>query len=100
MLAAVMPTFNPSICSLSWLEMSVQRSARADETANANNTASMAASRIGGRENENVIVAAPQAPGIKTSSGQKAQGIRKIAGRRKSPGALRQRGFRNLPFGA
>src|ERR1700722_19593387 len=60
MLAAVMPTFSPSIWPLSWLAMSSQRSARAGEAAKAANAAIMAASRIGRQKcRRDVIGAAP-----------------------------------------
>src|ERR1700733_5082570 len=75
MLAAVMPTFRLSTCSLSWLAISAQRSARAGEAAKAHDTASSAASRIGRRNGRrNFMVAAPQFPASKPQAGRERKG--------------------------
>src|SRR5579863_7737980 len=99
MLAAVMPTFRLSTCSLSWLAISAQRSARAGEAASAHDTASVAASRISRRNGRrNFMVAAPQLPESKPQAGRECKSEAKKPINENAKESCTDRGHETFPL--
>src|SRR5580692_10721602 len=98
-LAAVIPTFRLSTCPLSWLAMSLQRSARAGEAARGHDTASIAASRIGRRNGRrNLMVTAPQFPASKPQAGGECKSGAKKPVNENAKESCTDRGLETFPL--